>query len=287
MTNLLHLLKRQIEISLFRYKGRVPFARSYPACRDFYIERTIHNEDLLKVFREGLQLPSEFGVGLDERVVEYPWVLSKLSRYNARCQFLDAGSTLNHRFIMRHPLVERQKWTILTLAPERESFCNLGVSYVYDDLRAMPFRDQCFDTVFCISVIEHIGMDNTHYTHEDTYRQNRPQDYIRAVNEMKRVLRPNGWLFLTVPFGRYENHGWLQQFDSAMLLNLVSQFQPRKDERTFFRSTLDGWQMCAEDDCKYLTYKDSVASKSPLNGKRGEVVPPVSATGLACVALQK
>lgn len=287
MTNLLRSLKRQVEFSLFCHKGRVPFARSYPVCRDFYIARTIRDEALLRVFQEGLQLPSEFGVGLDERVVEYPWVLSKLFKYKEKCQFLDAGSTLNHEFIMRHPLAEGQRWTILTLAPESECFCNLGVSYVYDDLRAMPFRDQCFDAAFCISVVEHIGMDNTHYTGDDSYRQNRPQDYIRAINEMKRVLRPNGWLFLTVPFGLYENHGWLQQFDSAMLLKLICEFQASKHEKTFFRSTPRGWQTCAEDDCKYLSYRDSLISKSRLNGKTSEVVPPVSATGLVCLALQK
>jgi ubiquinone/menaquinone biosynthesis C-methylase UbiE len=185
---------------------------------------------------------------------------------------------------MRHPLVEAQKWTILTLAPEAECFCNLGISYIYDDLRAMPFKDQCFDAVFCVSAIEHVGMDNTHYTQNDSHRQNNPQDYIRAINEMKRVLRTSGWLFLTVPFGQYENHGWLQQFDSAKLRNLTCQFQPKQEERTFFRSTSNGWQMCAEEDCKNLSF---LTSKSTLNGKASGVVPPVSATGLACIALQK
>jgi SAM-dependent methyltransferase len=287
MNKLLSSVKRHIEISLFRYKGRVPFARSYPVCRNFYIGRTIRDEALLRAFQEGLQLPGNFGVGLDERVVEYPWILSKLLRYNERCQFLDAGSTLNHEFIMRHPLAEWQKWTVLTLAPEPECFCSLGVSYIYDDLRAMPFRDQCFDAVFCVSVIEHVGMDNAHYTHNKDDQQNNTEDYIRAIDEMKRVLRPNGWLFLTVPFGQYENHGWLQQFDATMLRSLIVQFQPKKDERTFFRSTPRGWQMCAEDDCRYLTYRDSLASKSRLDGNGAAVEPPVSATGLACVALQK
>jgi len=288
MSNLIRSLKRRFEISLFQYKGRVPFARSYALCRNFYIERTIREEDNLRLFQEELQFPNEYGIGFDERVIEYPWVLSKLSKYNEKCQFLDAGSTLNHEFIMRQPLVERQKWTILTLAPEAECFCKLGVSYIYDDLRAMPFKDQCFDAVFSISVIEHVGMDNTQYTRDPGYNPNRPKDYIRAINEMKRVLRPDGWLFLTVPFGQYEDHGWLQQFDSAMLQDLVCQFQPKREERTFFRYTSHGWQRCAEEDCKYLTYRDSLKSKSSLiNRKESEVVPPVSATGLACVALQK
>jgi ubiquinone/menaquinone biosynthesis C-methylase UbiE len=130
-------------------------------------------------------------------------------------------------------------------------------------------------------------MDNTHYTYDKNNKQNNTDDYIRAIDEMKRVLRPNGWLFLTVPFGQYENHGWLQQFDASMLRSLIAQFQPKKDERTFFRSTPRGWQMCAENDCRHLTYTDSLASKSRLNGHGAAVAPPVSATGLACVALQK
>jgi hypothetical protein len=42
--------------------------------------------------------------------------------------------------------------------------------------------------------------------------------------------------------------------------------------------------MCAEEDCKNLSF---LTSKSTLNGKASGVVPPVSATGLACIALQK
>lgn len=283
----LRALKRRLEFLVYCRTGLVPRAQSYPVCKDSYIQKIIRDEAFLGSLQEHLQLRSAFGVGLDERVVEYPWVFSKLLAYNEKCRFLDAGSTLNHGFILNHPLAKRHKWTILTLAPEPECFCGIGVSYVYDDMRVMPFRDECFDGVFCVSVIEHIGMDNTNYVREGCYRENKTEDYIYALNEMKRVLKPDGWLFLTVPFGLYENHGWLQQFDSAMLSHLISNFQPKQGERLFYRSTSDGWQMCAESDCDCLSYRDPLIPKTLLNGSPNEAIHLVSASGLACIALQK
>lgn len=280
---------QKIGTMIYRCNGRVPYTRGkgYSAYRNSSIERLVNDEEFLKLLQEARPLPAGIGVQLDERVIEYPWVLSKLLPYGEESRFLDAGSTLNHAFIMEHPLVKRHKWTLLTLAPERKCFANLGVSYVYDDLRAMPFKDDCFDAVFCVSVIEHVGMDNTGYTADKSYQQNRPRDYLSAIDEMKRVLKPNGWLFLTVPFGRYENHGWFQQFDSALLSDLVSQFRPRKDERVFFRSTPQGWQQCPEDNCKSLGYWVAPKADSLANEKSRQPAPPVSATGLACIALQK
>jgi SAM-dependent methyltransferase len=281
--------RQKIGTIIYRCYSRVPYTRGkgYSAYRNSSIKRLVDDEEFLKLLQEARPLPAGIGVQLDERVIEYPWVLSKLLPYGAESRFLDAGSTLNHAFIMEHPLVKRHKWTLLTLAPERECFANLGVSYVYDDLRAMPFKDDCFDAVFCVSVIEHVGMDNTGYTADKSYQQNRPRDYLSAIDEMKRVLKPNGWLLLTVPFGRYENHGWFQQFDSALLSDLVSQFRPRKDERVFFRSTPQGWQQCPEDDCKSLGYWVAPKTDSLANEKSRQPTPPVSATGLACIALQK
>jgi SAM-dependent methyltransferase len=289
VTQLLRSCSQKIGSLIYRCNGRVPFTRGrgYAAYRNSYIDRLVKDEGFLKLIQEARALPSGIGVQLDERVIEYPWVLSKVLRYREECRFLDAGSTMNHAFIMEHPLVKRHKWTLLTLAPERECFSNLGVSYVYDDLRGMPFKEECFDAVFCVSVIEHVGMDNACYTADKSYQQNRPRDYISAIDEMKRVLKPNGWLFLTVPFGRHENHGWFQQFDSAMLSDLISQFRPRKGERVFYRSTPRGWQECAEDDCKSLGYRDAQKDNSSTNGKSRQAGPPVSATGLACIALQK
>jgi SAM-dependent methyltransferase len=291
MNRLFRTCKQQLGSFVYRCSDRVPGirGRGYTAYRNSYIERLISNQDLLQLFQESRELPDEFGTGLDERVIEYPWLLSKLLGYEGECRFLDAGSTFNHQMILQHPLVKAHKWTLLTLAPERDCFSDEGVSYVFDDLRSMPFRDGLFDAVFSISVIEHVGMDNTSYTADRTFRESKPLDYLIAIAEIRRVLRPGGCLYLTVPFGRYEDHGWLQQFDAAMLSTLISHFEPQSVCKVFFRYTDRGWNLTTEDQCANLSYSDMGAGRfsKSRETKRSVRDLVVAASAVACVELRK
>lgn len=190
--------------------------------------------------------------------------------------------------ILEHELVKPHKWTVFTLAPERECLWNLGVSYVYDDLRAMPFKGVWFDAVFCVSVIEHVGMDNRLYATDSSYRQSSPRDHLLAIDEIKRVLRPNGRLFLTVPFGAHEDHGSLQQFDSAMLSTLASRFGPQAATKSFFRYTSRGWKSATEPECEDLSYFDVHAGKFlKAEIREYDVAVGVAARAVACIELQK
>jgi len=49
------------------------------------------------------------------------------------------------------------------------------------NLQALPFRAECFDAVLCTEVLEHVP------------------DPIRVLCEFKRVLKPGGQVFVTVP----------------------------------------------------------------------------------------
>lgn len=290
-------LKRLIQaawesLSSFVYlcRGRLPYTIGYKEYRDRYVRKVIRNDEILEVFRAGQELPAGFGVRLDERVVEYPWVLSRLGRYEEKSRCLDAGSTLNYEAMLQHPAVKRQKWTILTLFPETNCFWDLGISYVYEDLRSLPYQDERFDAVVSISAIEHVGMDNVFFATDNTYRENRPEDYLRAVREMRRILRPGGSLFLTVPFGRYEHHGWLQQFDSGMLSALISEFRPQKVNKTFFRYTERGWRLTTEGACSDLSFSHAIRNKHVVGFERGPRFDPdfaPAARGVACIDLQR
>jgi SAM-dependent methyltransferase len=270
-------------------RGRLPLTVGYREYRNRYVRNIIGNQEVLKLFDAGKALPANFGARLDERVVEYPWVLSRLGRYEEKLRALDAGSTLNYEEILHHPAVKKHKWSIVTLAPETESFWDEGISYLYEDLRTLPCKDDWFDAIACISTIEHVGMDNVLVTMEKNHRENRPQDFLRAVREMRRVLKPGGALFLTVPFGRYEHRGWLQQFDSSMLSALISEFRPQKAEKTFFRYTGQGWQLAAEEECVDLSFSDVIRNKHALRKDRVPGFPSdyaVAARAVACIELR-
>ncbi len=290
-------LKRLVQASwqwlgcfVYLCRGRLPLTIGYGEYRDRCVREIIRNDEMLQVFRAGQELPEGFGARLDERVVEYPWVLSRLARYGEKSRFLDAGSTLNHEAILQHPAVKAHKWSILTLSPETKCFWDLGVSYLYEDLRSVPFKDEWFDAVTCISVIEHVGMDNVVFAAEKAYRENRPQDYLGAVREMRRIIRPGGSLFLTVPFGRYEHHGWLQQFDSGMLAALILEFRPQEVNKTFFRYTERGWKLAGEEECRDLSFSNAIRNKHSTGKERVRRFDwdfAVAARGVACIELQK
>jgi ubiquinone/menaquinone biosynthesis C-methylase UbiE len=80
------------------------------------------------------------------------------------------------------------------LDPYREIVKALGIKnlkYQQADVRAMEFGDQSFDRVISISVIEHV------YPAED--------GDLKALSEIRRVLKPEGEALLTLPYKSKSN----------------------------------------------------------------------------------
>ncbi len=114
--------------------------RDYAFRHSHFVAEVLEDAARLDPFSSGGALPAGFGVGLDERVVEFPWLLSQ----SLRGSVLDAGSALNHAYILERVLRRVDRLHIATLAPEGLSFVELGVSYVFADLRDLPYRFYCF-----------------------------------------------------------------------------------------------------------------------------------------------
>lgn len=246
--NILYALS-EVDISInlfskiFTLSGMKPWKFGYSAYKRKTISKYIKNNTF-----DTLDWPLSYGYRLDERVVELPWLFSKLT--STPETLFDAGSILNHLYILRNEKLINKKISILTLAPEARNYYSLhsGISYVFDDLRTCPFRDEFFDTIISLSTIEHIGLDNEVFTgsKED---QKISGDYKEAILEFYRLLKPGGKLYLSFPFGKKANHGWFQVFDKEMVENLLATFNPKTYEALFFKYFPDGWHLVDIDEC--------------------------------------
>jgi SAM-dependent methyltransferase len=157
-------------------------------------------------------------------------------------RMLDAGSTFNHDFLLARPPLKGADLTIMTLAPEKRCYWYRGFSYVYGDLRKTYFADATFDTIASISTIEHIGLDNTTlYTLSSEYAEADEFGFVPALKEFRRIIKPGGTCFISVPFGKRDNFGWYQVFDSAKVEAIVDAFRPTSHRIDYFGYAKGGW----------------------------------------------
>ena len=240
------------------------------------VKAVLSEPAMMSLFERGQRLPEGYGFGWDERVVEFPWLLVQ----GLGGRLLDAGSTLNHPHIVERCLELVDSMTITTITPEPTAFTDKGVSYVYSDLRELPFRDGWFDTVVCASTIEHVGMDGRLYGNEQPRADDPAAEQRRALGELRRVLRPGGLLLLTVPFGRPEDHGWLRPFDAQQLEDLIRSVAPAHDETTIYSYSERGWQLSSAAAAADATYWDVHADQEPPTDGA------MAARAVACVTLR-
>jgi SAM-dependent methyltransferase len=266
--------------------GAHPWRAGYKEAKRQLIAETLADTSLMERFRGHLPLPPRYGFGVDERCVEYPWALAHLGSTSE--PLLDAGSVMNHAYLLEEPPFDVRQLHILTLAPEPRCFWQRGISYLYADLRSIPVRDEFYGNVLCLSTLEHVGCNNSAHSGLPAHHEHRPNDFVTAVRELRRVLRPGGTLFITVPFGRYQHHDTFQQFDAAMVVRMVD---ASAVDAEFFRYDADGWQPARESECVGLAFSDGILSVWRGDRRVDELVTPpdhaAAARAVACLRMVK
>lgn len=238
-------------IDFFFKNGQIPWSEGYSTYKEESINESISDATILDEF-SNKKVPANYGYRLDERIVEYPWIFSNLKKN--KTIFLDAGSTFNFGYLLNHELIKNKEKYIYTFYPEDKSYNHKRISYVYGDLRDLPFRDNFFEEIVCQSTIEHIDMDNTMYGYNlkstlDVVT-NKSYEYLKVIEELLRVLKVNGQLLLTFPYGKFENHGFFQQFDIEMVNRIIDKIKDIGSyELTFFKYLPEGWIIASQEEC--------------------------------------
>lgn len=249
--------RRQRQIRSYVSGGRKPWSKGYSFSKFDFIKGVLDDSVQMSLFKNESALHDRFGYGYDERVVEYPWTLTRLPAEAGR--FLDAGSVFNFPEIVDRPELANKDVTIFTLAPEKYAFWQKGISYQYGDMRELPFRDDWFDSICTLSTLGHVGMDCRVYTKKET-EVSIGLEAETAVRELMRVLKPGGRLLASVVFGKHQlinidGAPFAEQLDRPLLASLLRAFEPCASLTTsFYRYSEKGWNVCEEGDCDGLEY---------------------------------
>src|SRR5262249_38783452 len=131
-----------------------------------------------------------------------------------------------------------------------------GLRSVVADVRTLPFEDDSFDLVLCISTIEHVGRDNAVYE-VDAARDDGGDE--SALRELHRVLAPDGRLIVTVPTGEADDQrwqvvrtpeAWIERFERAGFLVY---------EDELYVHMPDGWRTASPDETRRARYGEGRA----------------------------
>lgn len=133
----------------------------------------------------GLRIPTP-----NERVVEVPWLLDRLAARRSR-RLLDVGAADAAYTALLPDLADA-----VTLLDVRPFSAPPGVTVAVGPAQDMPAAWAChFDTVVCVSTLDHVGLD--------AYgQQAEPGALEAAAAELWRVTALGGRLLLTLPVGR-------------------------------------------------------------------------------------
>jgi SAM-dependent methyltransferase len=141
--------------------------------------------------------------GTDERMIEIPWVLSRLR----------SGRVLVVGYAHAEPsylagLLETRVGELLGVDLAESEVP--GMQTIVADVRELPYPDAHVDQVLLVSTLEHVGADNKSY---GVGAGGDRSGIDKALRELRRVLKPDGSLLVTVPVGEPEDYGWFRQED--------------------------------------------------------------------------
>jgi SAM-dependent methyltransferase len=182
----------------------------------------------------------------DERVIEIPWVLARLR----------PGRVLEVGYAFAEPayIAALVAASVGELVGADLATAEVpGMETIEADARELPFPDGSFDQVLLVSTLEHIGADNALYgvagEIDETGRG-------RALREVRRVLRPDGSLLVTVPLGEPGDHGWFRQDDVRGWTRAFSRAGLFIEEQEAYELGEQGWQAAPVFDAAGVLYGD-------------------------------
>lgn len=169
---------------------------------------------------------------INERILEIPFVLSKIS--NFKFQILDVGSNESPISLM----LASFGYKVTALDLRKPTFNHPNLENVCADITKWQ-KEKSFDTVICLSTLEHIGLE--------VYGGSKmPNGDQLAVDNIYSSLKTGGKLLLTVPASvNFQVTPTWRSYNASSLKSLLKKFKSIK-YKFGIRDDLQNWQLVDE-----------------------------------------
>lgn len=160
------------------------------------------------------------------RLWEYPWAILN-SDISPNSKVLDVGSgwSLFPLYLAQRSRnidsIDTDERQMKLLSPVLADILKLKVNYFVDDALNLSAKDNTYDYVFCISVLEHLEeeMENGIPINRHTNKLDRI-----AIREFIRVIKPGGRVILTLDYASKDIS--LRSFDFDYVKDLIDEIRP-------------------------------------------------------------
>jgi len=168
---------------------------------------------------------------VNDRSVENPWVIEMIGWGGV---MLDIGCHGSEYLPEMAARTNRAYGLDIEQVPHVD-----GVQMVRGDVMNPPLKPSSFDVIVSISAIEHIGCD--------FYGQIPSEDAdMTAMQQIRELLRDDGRLLISVPYGRGATHAWFRVYDAYRLRRLLQGFRPLSIR--YYRRNGNRYERCTAED---------------------------------------
>ncbi len=183
-----------------------------------------------------------------DRYIEYPFVIRNLPKPPAKV--LDVGCSgsffplLLASFGYEVYGIDIREYAIIN----KIKFDNFR--FVKEDIRKTSFSSNYFDAVIAISTLEHIGIAGRHGVLEEDLNRDK-----KAIREMKRILKSNGIVIITIPFGIARIiKPYCKIYNGSLVKKLIDDLIIEKEEY-YMQNSNDDWYKCSKDQAEVINAK--------------------------------
>ena len=172
-----------------------------------------------------------------ERILEYEFLANNIPSPKTQATILDIGNG-ESQIIKKLREYGGVKWRTYCIDISDIKEKSLSKYFSRMDGRVMAFHQQTIDLVICISTIEHIGIPSKLYN----IKKIDTEGDKKLMSEINRVLKQDGRLILTLPYGNRFGTSEYRIYNRSSLDDLISNFSVINNE--FYLFNKGTWKKC-------------------------------------------